>query len=143
MPGCAKGSQSSVSDYHAPSREHTARTITSLSRGRVGSFAKVVVYLCERAHAHIGPAETELVLQQQWPRPLDPTRDVGAERVAKHCDADHACMYSAVAERSERTCSRVGSARALRWRSLDKKWFTTEDLVYGHAFPGFRLITRH
>ena len=116
------GSQSSVSDYHAPSREHTARTITSLSRGRMGSFAKVVVYLCERAHAHIGPAETELVLQQQWPRPLDPARDVGAERVAKHSDADHACMYSAVAERSERTCSSGCSARDRRARCVGEVW---------------------
>ena len=110
--------------------------MTSLSRGRMGSFAKVVVYLCERAHAHIGPAETELVLQQQWPRPLDPARDVGAERVAKHCDADHACMYSAVAERSERTCSSAGcSARALRWRSLDKYVFNTADSGMGMVFP--------
>ena len=116
------GSQSSVSDYHAPSREHTARTITSLSRGRMGSFAKVVVYLCERAHAHIGPAETELVLQQQWPRPLDPARDVGAERVAKHCDADHACMYSAVAGRSERTCSSGCSPRAIGARAALAKF---------------------
>ena len=73
--------------------------MTSLSRGRMGSFAKVDVYLCERAHADIGTAETELVLKQQRPRPLDPARDTGAERVAKHCDADHAYRYySTVAE---------------------------------------------
>ena len=114
MPGCAKGSRSSVSDYHAPSREHTTRTMTSLSRGRMGSSAKVDVYLCERAHADIGTAETEFVLKQQRPRPFDPARDAGAERVAKHCDADHAYRYySTVAEgRRENVRLRRGSARA-------------------------------
>ena len=46
-------------------------------------------------HAVIGIGATEHVLQQQWPRPLDSALRSGAERVAKHCDADHACWTAA------------------------------------------------
>ena len=51
--------------------------------------------LREGVHAVIGIGATEHVLQQQWPRPLDSALRSGAERVAKHCDADHACWTAA------------------------------------------------
>ena len=72
-----------------------AHTITLHSRVRVrrGSLD-----LRERVHAVIGIGATgERVLQQHWPRPLDPALPTGAERVAKHCDADH--VHWAAAER--------------------------------------------
>ena len=97
----AQSVSQSVSHYHTPSREHIAHTITLLSRVRV---RQVSLDLRERVHAVIGIAATEPVLQQQWPRPLDPALLIGAERVAKHCDADH--LHWVAAERGgARTCS--------------------------------------
>ena len=72
-----------------------AHTITLHSRVRV---RRVSLDLRERVHAVIGIGATgERVLQQHWPRPLDPALPTGAERVAKHCDADH--VHWAAAER--------------------------------------------
>ena len=71
-----------------------AHTINLLSRARV---RWVSLDLRERVHAVIGIGATERVLQQQWPRPLDPALPTGAERVAKHCDVDH--VHWAAAER--------------------------------------------